>query len=161
MRVVVLLTALAHEQALAQPAEGGDTGLGFSHVAGGPAPCFIADEPANGSPLQIGLVVGTEHPQRHAVGEVLRGGLELVAVAWVERLHCGALVKDASKSALRLVTRIVIGLVQPERRAGQVGDDVAEADLTDRGLARLNRSDDRDDTCLGINQSFQRFLQPW
>jgi len=62
--------------------------------------------------------------------------------------------------ALRLVAGVIVCLVKPERRAWEIGDDIAEADFADGGLRGLNRGDDRDDPHLRINQRLQRFLKP-
>ena len=160
MGIVVLLPALGHEQALAQPTEGSDARLSLSHVPRRPAPSLVPDEPSNGAALQVGLVVSAQHPKRHAIGEVLRRRLELVAVPRVECLDRGTLIEDVTKATLSLVASIVIGLVKPQGGAGQVGDDVAKPHLTNGGLGGLNRSQDRDDANLWINQRFKRFLEP-
>ena len=70
-----------------------------------------------------------------------------------------AFIEEASQPALRLVTRIVIGLVEPERGTGEIGDDVAEADLTDGRLARLNGSKHEDQAQMGIDQCLKRLFE--
>ena len=91
--VVVLFTSLGHEQAFSQPSERGDTGFCLRHVTVFVAPCLIADQPTNRPALEVGFVVCTQHPQRHAIGEVDRVVAFLVAVGWVERPHGDAFIK--------------------------------------------------------------------
>jgi hypothetical protein len=122
-------------------------------VSGWPAPSLIPDEPADGTALQVGLVVRTQHPEGHAIGEVLGGRLELVSIARVEGFDGRAFVEDVAQAAFGLVTGVIVGLVQPQGRPGQVGDDVAEADFADGCLGGLNRGEDRHDPDLGIDQS--------
>ena len=73
--VVAFLAGLAHEQALAQPTERRHARLRLSHVTRWPPPCLIADEPADGSALEICLVVRSQNPKRHAVAEMNGSGL--------------------------------------------------------------------------------------
>ena len=156
MRVVVLLAALRHEHALAQPAERGDARLGLGHVTDRPAPRLIADEPADRAALEVRLVVCAEHPERHSISEMDRRVPLLVPVAGKERLHRRAVLEELVQPRLRLILGVVVGLVEPQRRAGQVGDDVAEAEFADARLARLNRRDDEHQADAGVDQGFER-----
>ena len=111
--VVVFLSALAHEEALAKPAKCGDAGFGLSHVPLRVAPCFIADKPTDRAALEVGLVVCPQHPERHAVVEVDGGKPPFVAVGRIEGFHRLAFVKELLEPAFTLVLGIVIGLIEP------------------------------------------------
>lgn len=145
--------ALRYENAFAEPTECSDASFGLRHVAGRPTPGLIADEPTDRPALQVRLIVRSHDPERHAVGEVHRGVALLVAVAWKEPLHRLALVEELLKPGFRLVFRILVGLVEPQRGTRKVGDDVAEGQLRRGGLRCLHRRDDRDQSHPSIHQS--------
>jgi hypothetical protein len=60
-----------------------------------------------------------------------------------------------------LVIRLaIVGLVEPQRRAWMVGDDVGEAEFANAGFAALDRGDDAHHTDLRIDESLHRFAHP-
>ena len=156
VEVVALLPALAHPDAFAQPAKRGDARLGLGHVALRIGPAFVGEDPANGAPLQVRLVVRAEHPERHAVGEVDGGRAFLVAVAREEPRHRLAFLEEFVQPGLGLVLGVVVRLVEPERGTGQIGDHVAQRQLGGRGLGGLHRGEDADLTHGGIDDGFER-----
>ena len=159
--VVVFLSALAHEEALAKPAKCGDAGFGLGHVPLRVPPCFIANKPTDRAALEVGLVVRPQHPERHAVVEVDGGKPPFVAVGWVEGFHRLAFVKELLEPAFTLVLGIVIGLIEPQRWPRMVGDDVGKAEFPNAGFAALNGSDDAHDSNFWIHQRLHRLTHPW
>ena len=78
--IVSLKAALAQEDALTQPAECRHTRLSLRHVTNRPAPSLVSNQPPDRAALQIALVVGTGHPEGHAIGKMDGGISLLVAV---------------------------------------------------------------------------------
>jgi hypothetical protein len=109
--IVVILAALRHKQALAEPTERSDAGFGFCHMTDGPPPRLVPNEPTDRTPLEVGFVMCAENPQRHAVGEVNRGEALLVTVSWIKSTNWQALIEELLQSAFALVLGIVVGLV--------------------------------------------------
>jgi len=85
--------------------------------------------------------VRPENPERHAVGKLDRGGFLFVPVARIERPHRGAFVEELLEAGFALVACVLVGLVEPERGAGQVRDDVGNPDLAHARLATLDGGD--------------------
>ena len=124
--VIVLLPALTHEDALAEPTEGGHACLGFRHVTDRPAPSLVPDQPADRASLEVRFIVRPENPERHSVVELDRVVLALVAVdaGRHESSHRLALVEELLQARLGIIAGVLVGLVKPEGRPRKVGDDV-------------------------------------
>ena len=142
VRVVFCKAALGAEDALAQPAEGRCAGFRLGHVPRRPAPGLISNQPADGAALQVALVVRTLHPQGHAIGKVDGGVAQFVFVCRVQGFNRQAVVEEFSESPLGLIACVVVILVKPQGRPGEVRDDVAEGYFNGRGLGALHGGDD-------------------
>jgi hypothetical protein len=96
----------------------------------------IADQPADRTTLEVGLVVRSENPERHAVVELDRVVLALVAMNAGRHQPCDrlALVEELLQARLGIIAGVLVSLIEPQGGPRQVGNDVAEREFWCRGL---------------------------
>ena len=119
--VVAFDAALRDEQRLALPDERCATGECFVQVTLGPEPDFVTAEEANGTTLEVLLVIRTQHPD----GVTLKTGLLPLVALGV--LHLGKRSRRGfphrAEAILLPVLRVVVNVLQEQGRPRRTGRD--------------------------------------